>query len=84
MFEFNPLFPLFSTIYKPLTAILAKVIGKSSSASRRDDLRYNIVISHVYKNTEGRNPIAVKNKKIQLVVPGTGSNCRCPNMEINR
>lgn len=91
--ELNPLFPplslsrsgrkLFLTFHhRP--AILAKVVGKASSASRRDDARYNIVISNVYKNSEGRNPIAVKSKKIQLVVPGTGGNCRCPNLEINR
>lgn len=72
----------------PHLAILAKVTGKGSSSSRQDDARYNIVISHIYKNTEGRNPIAARNKKIQLVVPANNSsnnsNCRCPNLEINK
>lgn len=65
-------------------AILAKVVGRSGSAGRRDDNRFNIVISQVYKNSEGRNPIASKSKKIQLVVPVAASSCRCPNLEINK
>lgn len=84
--EFNPLFSFpYLFIKSQSTAILAKVVGKSgSTAGRRDDTRYNIVISQVYKNTEGRNPIASKSKKIQLVVPVAASSCRCPNLESNK
>jgi hypothetical protein len=73
------------------TAILAKVVGKSGASGRRsggngnnDENRFNIVITHVYKNTEGRNAIASKSKKIQLVVPAAASSCRCPNLEVNK
>ncbi|KAG5683533.1 hypothetical protein PVAND_012807 [Polypedilum vanderplanki] len=64
-------------------AILAKVVGKPGR--RDDETRYNIIINHVYKNSEGRNPISARNnKKVQLVLPAAASNCRCPNLEINK
>lgn len=66
-----------------LTAILAKVVGVINR--RNDEIRYNLIILHTYKNSEGRNPISTRsNKKLQLVVPASASNCRCPNLDVNK
>lgn len=65
------------------TAILAKVVGMVNR--RSDEIRYNLIILHTYKNSEGRNPISTRsNKKLQLVVPAAASNCRCPNLDVNK
>ena len=70
-------------IKKKYTAILAKVVGLVNR--RNDEIRYNLIILHTYKNSEGRNPISVRNnKKLQLVVPAAASNCRCPNLDVNK
>ncbi|XP_070500395.1 netrin-A-like [Chironomus tepperi] len=64
-------------------AILAKVVGMVNR--RSDEIRYNLIILHTYKNNEGRNPISTRNnKKLQLVVPASASNCRCPNLDVNK
>lgn len=67
-------------------AIMAKIVSKSNPQGKKEDARYNIVINTIYKNTEGRNLITLNQKKtpIQLVVPASSLDCRCPNLKINK
>jgi netrin receptor unc-5 len=67
-------------------AIMGKIVSKSNQNGKRDQVSFNIVLNTIYKNSEGRNLISLNQKKtpIQLIVPGSNLECRCPNLKVNK
>lgn len=65
---------------------MGKIVSKSNPTGKKDQVHFGIVLNTVYKNAEGRNLIALNQKKtpITLVVPGSNLECRCPNLKVNK
>jgi hypothetical protein len=63
---------------------MGKIVSRAGG--KKDQVNFGIVLNTIYKNTEGRNLIALNQKKtpIQLIVPGSNVECRCPNLKVNK